>query len=564
MSLTSTNSLRVIGGGASGAASDLTGTTLASNVVNSSLKTINSSMTSSEKLSFLQSLGQYKREVFDFNTPGSLTCPNGTTLWESLPSNLSTLASQCELTLPTQSAYFTGQYIIVSDSGYNITYGGSFEINCPSGEDYIGPIVLRNPGSYAIFTPGTDVSLGTWLCVGGSSDVEQQIIESMTGLTSSHALNAKLANQGDNNYITGIDWQRQVTIDIATSTLTWIDNITTPTTFNNGDVVYLSGAGTVPTGISIYIKYYTVSVDNTAKTFKLSKTSGGAAISLSGSQTGTFYIHKPIQLGATTITGALMNDGDYTGQTLILQDGKFNRSITFGVDTSAVSYMLNNIGNLKMTAADSFQIWGQCGSNYGSNEGIILRTFNAGNISLSPYPGGRVAVNPIGSIAYDASFITGKSAGVGGVIKVDTTTNSNSGSGVTNLTSFSVVANSLGTNGDFLEFEAWGVFAANGNNKQLIALFGSTTLIDSTSLAFNGLSWKITGKIVRTGATTQTATTQLTISGTLLGSVTTTTVSTSSPAETLANALTLKCTGQGTSSTDISQNGLIVKWMPRM
>lgn len=149
---------------------------------------------------------------------------------------------------------------------------------------------------------------------------------------------------------------------------------------------------------------------------------------------------------------------------------------------------------------------------------------------------------------------------LGGTLTVSTSTTGNVGTGEDDLILFSVPAAQLSANKDYLEVWMWGSFAANANAKQLKAVFGSTTLFDSTSLVLNGVDWKMHSIITRTGAATQTATTDITIGGTLLGALTTTSTDTTSPTETLANALTFKCTGTATSNDDIVQNGLIIRW----
>jgi hypothetical protein len=74
---------------------------------------------------------------------------------------------------------------------------------------------------------------------------------------------------------------------------------------------------------------------------------------------------------------------------------------------------------------------------------------------------------------------------------------------------------------------------------QIKAKFGGTTLVDSGSLSVSSaFTWKIFGRIVRTGTTTQKAICTFTCVNTSL--VYTTTYTT--PAETLANAITLKAT----------------------
>jgi hypothetical protein len=71
-----------------------------------------------------------------------------------------------------------------------------------------------------------------------------------------------------------------VTIDIASGTVTLADH-----RLSNGAIVKLYTDGALPTGYTAGTSYYVV--NKTDDTFQLSATSGGAAITLSGTQSGT-------------------------------------------------------------------------------------------------------------------------------------------------------------------------------------------------------------------------------------------------------------------------------------
>lgn len=144
---------------------------------------------------------------------------------------------------------------------------------------------------------------------------------------------------------------------------------------------------------------------------------------------------------------------------------------------------------------------------------------------------------------------------VGGTLKVDTTAVGNVGVGEDDLITYSVPASTLGTNGDFIEFDMAGTFAANANSKRVRIKFGATTLFDTTALIFNGVDWRAQGKIIRTGAATQKAICTFTTASTLLTQLTDYTT----PAETLSGAVTLKATGEATSNNDVVQEFLTIE-----
>lgn len=148
---------------------------------------------------------------------------------------------------------------------------------------------------------------------------------------------------------------------------------------------------------------------------------------------------------------------------------------------------------------------------------------------------------------------------VGGCYAKTLTDSSNTSTTETDLHSYTLVASLLGINGDSLEFDFCGTFAANANNKTVKIKYGATTMFDSTALAVNSGSWRVIGRIFRTGAATQrfiltassdNATFPLkTVYGTA--------------AETLSGTVVLKATGQsGTASSDITNTLSEIKWQP--
>lgn len=145
-------------------------------------------------------------------------------------------------------------------------------------------------------------------------------------------------------------------------------------------------------------------------------------------------------------------------------------------------------------------------------------------------------------------------AAVGGVLYVDSGTFANSSTGETDLASYSVPANTLAVNNQFLYFKAWGTFASNANSKTIKAKFGAASHTVFTGITAGG-SWSIEGYIIRTGAATQDfmAEGQNTISAPGF-------VGVGTAAETLSGAVTLKLTGQGGATNDVKQEGFIVEY----
>ncbi len=145
------------------------------------------------------------------------------------------------------------------------------------------------------------------------------------------------------------------------------------------------------------------------------------------------------------------------------------------------------------------------------------------------------------------------------VLAVNTTPVGNVTTGEDDLITYSLTGGVMSANGQTLEFEMAGTFAANANNKRIRVYLGATVLFDTTALAINGKEWRIMGRIIRTGAATQKSVVVATTSDALLVS----SCDYVSGAEDLTTTLVLKATGEGTNTDDIVQEFLVVKKTPQ-
>ena len=184
----------------------------------------------------------------------------------------------------------------------------------------------------------------------------------------------------------------------------------------------------------------------------------------------------------------------------------------------------------------------------------LLRIFRD---SLTP---NLLELTAAGVLQLRAGLNTGTTtAKVGGTINENFTIASNSGTGETDLMTYSLPASTMGTNNDFLDIDVWGEFTAAASNKRVRLYFGSTVIFDTTSLAFGAGAWRIKAKVVRGSSTDQ-----LTIS-TFSGNtaLVTVTAQVAAPTATMSGAITIKCTGQSSvGSNEIFQEGLVVKYYP--
>lgn len=151
---------------------------------------------------------------------------------------------------------------------------------------------------------------------------------------------------------------------------------------------------------------------------------------------------------------------------------------------------------------------------------------------------------------------------VGGITYTNTTQTGNTAATETDAFSHTLSAATLGTDGESIEFEAAGTFAATAStDKRVKVVFGSTTIFDTGALAaVAAASWHLKGLIVRTGAATQKVIVSFDSSFSSLNSTATYTAAT----ETLANALTLKLTVNGTNANDTVGQFYKEKWFPFM
>lgn len=145
-----------------------------------------------------------------------------------------------------------------------------------------------------------------------------------------------------------------------------------------------------------------------------------------------------------------------------------------------------------------------------------------------------------------------------GILDIETTPVGNVGGGTNDLITYSLPANMMQNNGDYLEIEAWGTYAANANNKTVTLNFGSQVILTTGAIAANSGSWKINASIVRLSPTTQEINAQI-----IAGNASVTTSSTrTAGTQDLTAAVTIKCTGAATSDNDIIQKIMITKLSP--
>jgi hypothetical protein len=262
--------------------------------------------------------------------------------------------------------------------------------------------------------------------------------------------------------------------------------------------------------------------------------------------------------GSATISGAgsaaiaqLSSSGNLTvssaGSAFI---GRLASTGSVSITTGAGNFGIGDAGTTGISATGSVN----CGQ-IGQGANTIASSVRFGEaIRLLELTSASGASN--GDISSDGTTVKIYSNGIDRNIQrfvqtltVDTTAVGNITTGEDDLMSYTIPANTLTVNGDFIEQELAGDFAATVNAKTVKIKYGATTLFSTGAIAVNTGKWHAWVKIVRTSATTQIATVEFTTNNALLVASTDLTT----PAETLSGTVVLKATGEGTATNDVRQ-----------
>lgn len=140
---------------------------------------------------------------------------------------------------------------------------------------------------------------------------------------------------------------------------------------------------------------------------------------------------------------------------------------------------------------------------------------------------------------------------------INATQVANSGTGETDLHSFTIAAAHFNANKRAIRVKAFGSFAANGNTKTLKLYLGSNVItLNPTTTAPNGVRFEVEALIIRTGSNAQAIyyTVKIDTGIEIVGRDTAT--------ETDSGAIILKLTGQsGTASSDILLDVTTVEYL---
>jgi len=190
---------------------------------------------------------------------------------------------------------------------------------------------------------------------------------------------------------------------------------------------------------------------------------------------------------------------------------------------------------------------------------LAAGTASAGTAPLKITSGTKLTTAEAGAVEYNGRFYFTKSSdvrySVGGTINVNTTAVANTGAGTDeDLITYTLPANALSVNGDYVEVIGFGDITNSANSKTVKMFFGATGIAAGTSPGSASSGWEIVARIIRTGATSQLADGTIGTLGNTQGNTQYTT-----PVETLSGTVVIKCTGSSSGANEITQRSLIVR-----
>lgn len=175
------------------------------------------------------------------------------------------------------------------------------------------------------------------------------------------------------------------------------------------------------------------------------------------------------------------------------------------------------------------------------NQTIIQRAFTVLQQTFSNY-------SQVKAAATNATYL----------LTTNTTPVSSNGSSGTILMSYPLPANQIARVGSTIQIQAFGVFAANSNAKEVQLFFGSTLVADSTSQVANGGNWSFDCTLMTVGINAEQAITNFNSDNSAFTDSTNYVM----PSEILSAILAIEVLGFGGMTGDVTQNGMLVKLFP--
>lgn len=282
-------------------------------------------------------------------------------------------------------------------------------------------------------------------------------------------------------------------------------------------------------------------------------------ITFTGNVTGTGAGSIALTIGAAQVTNAMLSATIGSGAKVPLVDGTpviasgktatINNTLTFtGTDSSTVAC---GAGGTIAYVANKLSVFAATSS--AELAGVISDETGSGALCFATSP-------TFTTVAAASTFTAGSGSGTfksAGVISSNVTPASNVSTSETDLMTYALPASSL-TAGKIVKIKAWGTGANNANAKTLKAYLGATVMI-SSSISISVLhQWWLEATIVCTATDAETY--FALFSTNTAASAVAEANGMSTATEATGSSITLKVTGTGGASSDITQNGMIVEF----
>ncbi len=147
---------------------------------------------------------------------------------------------------------------------------------------------------------------------------------------------------------------------------------------------------------------------------------------------------------------------------------------------------------------------------------------------------------------------------LGGVLSNDIQEVGNVGAGEDDLITYTLVANSLNTTGDYIEIIVFGTLASNSNSKTIALKFGGQTIYTTEANTANGGTWYLRALIFRNGSSAQKIIVTVDSDNTTLQNDSQYSANYTSGTQDLTSDQIIKCTGEGVADNDIIQQAMII------
>lgn len=189
---------------------------------------------------------------------------------------------------------------------------------------------------------------------------------------------------------------------------------------------------------------------------------------------------------------------------------------------------------------------------------IAAVVFAAGISIASQIPIVSGPQDPSQMLATINSLIQSINAGVNGRLTAQVTaTGTTTTVADTTMATYSLPGGTLATPGDAVRVVCWGTSAVNSNSKNIKLFFGASTystVMNGTSKILSGDTWYLEMIVMRSSATAQV------VLGRGFTGITPVNLGSTAGAETLANAITIKCSGTTpTAAQDVTTQGFLVE-----